>query len=235
MIYVSDSHVSDKQISKIDTKKQFESIINYLKNTQENDIIFLGDNIQNGTDDEYVIFFKLLNNIRRKNIYIIGGNHDDGSKLEKWCKNYKVNYCFNNYLEISNNNYYFIDSVVKGQDYGFINNEAFISLESYLNMLNKKTVICLHHHLQNAGYLIDDFIVKNKNELIDLLHKYKQKISYVISGHTHNYQNHIVDNINYINSPSSSFVMMKNGSGVKLVAEKSILFCQNNQFKLKNI
>ncbi|MCF6776737.1 metallophosphoesterase [Thiotrichales bacterium 19X7-9] len=206
MIFISDSHVCQNNLKNINTYNIFKLVVSKLNTIIDKNIVFLGDNVQDGNNQSYDLLFDQINLIKNKNIFMMAGNHDNKSLLELYCKKNNIIYCLDTPKIIENQNYYFLDSNVKNEDYGMVTQNSLDKLEEHLTQLaSNKTIICMHHHAQPTNDFMDNYIIKNNNKVINVLQSYKHKIKYVISGHTHRYESYDRDGIIYYHAPSSAF------------------------------
>ena len=78
----------------------------------------------------------------------------------------------------------FLNSQVKGRDYGVVDSESLLKLESTLNTIDRKPCLVALHHSPISGCLSDVCQLKNSQEFINVIDEHKN-IKAVISGHTH--------------------------------------------------
>ncbi|MCF6766150.1 metallophosphoesterase [Thiotrichales bacterium 19S3-7] len=233
MIFISDSHVSQNNLRSINTYDTFKLVISKINNMPDKNIIFLGDNVQDGISQNYDLLFNQINLIENKNIYMIAGNHDDKDLLKNYCSKYNIIYCFNTPKVIDNQQYYFLDSNVKNEDYGTVEQTSLDKLEKYLNeAVSNQVIVCMHHHAHPTNDLMDNYIIKNNDEVLGLFQKYSHKIKYVISGHTHKFNNYNYNGVKYYHAPSSAFLFnfldKKNTLSVEFIKKASLLTYNQN-------
>ncbi|MFZ9036288.1 MAG: metallophosphoesterase family protein [Francisellaceae bacterium] len=205
MIVLSDCHISETPVFGIDTSLNLKTILNTLAHETRH-ILFLGDNVNRGTEPEYERLFALIKRyLSKRDVYILNGNHDNYELLSNYCQHYNCHLVTNNTFVIENRHLAFLNSCLPGQDYGYVNDKTLDFLDMHLAGVKNKNIIVLHHHLQPVGGMIDNYITQNRHQVIDILRKHQDKIEYVLSGHTHRHFDQIIDDIRYISAPSTAF------------------------------
>lgn len=100
------------------------------------------------------------------------------------------------------------------KDYGNVSALSLEKLTYYLENIKGKSILCMHHHLHPTNSFMDEYITQNYAYVMELLEQYAEKIKFVISGHTHNYNHYLKNEINYIHAPSSSLGFKKENNQI---------------------
>jgi Icc protein len=232
MIYVSDTHISKDLLYGINTIESFKKVVSKLSQFDD-PIIFLGDNVQNGSMEEYSIFFDLISSLKNE-MYIISGNHDNRENLKKASRSSKVIFMGNDTIEIENTKYIFLESQVENKDYGYISQNTLLHLDNELSK-NNNCVICLHHHIVNEDSTMDKYITTNYKDIFKILIKYKENIKYTINGHVHKYSHKSEQDIKIICCPSSLVAFNFTNGNMRTLESNVFLNIRNNKKVNENI
>ena len=114
----------------------------------------------------------------------MAGNHDHNDTLQA-CASDRTN--LRNIENFSDNNWglYSLDTVVTGEDYGFISDSEILRLTSLLATKKDQNIaLFMHHHPLSVGTpLVDSCKLYNTESLLVLCHDYP--INFVGTGHAH--------------------------------------------------
>lgn len=203
VIQITDTHLftnDELEIYGIKSNIKFKNIIDriLIEDINDTDMIFLtGDISQDETEQSYQ---KALDNLVKLNIpiYWIPGNHDNVSQMESVFKNAK-NFIRTRTLRLSNWNVIFINTKIDGVDEGYLSPSELDILKDEILKLpkNQKIAIVMHHHPAEVGTpLIDNYILKNRNEFWNIVTG--TRVELIICGHVHgdykfNYNNIMIE------------------------------------------
>lgn len=186
IIQISDIHLhknpKERIFGLVNTDETFQDVLDKVIKEAPDFVIATGDLSQDGSIESYQRLLGYLNRISC-DVYTIYGNHDvphnlDSALIANNVKNKK-------YLQTMPANFIFLNSFKRGSDSGFISESELQNLEAFLNNSNN-CIPVIHHHFTELNYIIDSFILENKEQLLNLLLKYKHKIKFCITGHVHN-------------------------------------------------
>lgn len=130
----------------------------------------------------------------------VPGNHDSLPVAKEFLAyDYKQNFIFGNWQIILLNSHY------DGHVSGLLEKKELDLLSELLEEhKEKKQIIFLHHHVQpSKSKWLDGMMVENRSEFLEIIDKY-QNIKLVVSGHVHQANDDIIDNIRYITTPATS-------------------------------
>lgn len=236
---VTDAHIEGVSVDNERTRparQLFVKAMRDIKNCKtENDaVVFLGDNTMNGQDIENLFFYGMIENIQpAKNIYTAMGNHDTGNGINDYEKRAKRFWSYYNGFTNSNvqKPYYY---------YEMLDNCCFIFMASESDAVNAADISMeqiqwldgVLTEAENAGVPAFVFnhhtpwhIQANSSELIDVLTKHHDV--FYMSGHTHTTQLTAYDfdeDTHYFNIPKMTDKGVtddgtKNDSGLGLQVE----------------
>lgn len=190
VIQISDTHLftnDELEIFGIKSNKKFQDIIDkiLIEDIADTDMIFLtGDISQDQTKQSYQ---KAIYSLTKLDIpiYWIPGNHDNVHQMESVFKNDK-NFIRTNNLKFLKWHFIFINTKIDGADEGYLSTFELQMLKNEMSVLpdNRKIAIVMHHHPAEVGTpLIDNYILKNRNEFWDVITG--TKVELIICGHVH--------------------------------------------------
>lgn len=187
-------------------------------------IIITGDIANKGDYNAYLTLDKAFKDIYVP-IFWLQGNHDFSEVMLQVSAKVKVkaDKCFT----IKNTKFILLQSVMrdeddlslnKGRGYLFNYEMAFLKRELEENDFDN-CVIALHHPPVLSNSWADRRILDNRLEFISLIEMFP-KVKCVLYGHQHIAQHTIVNGINYICSPPTSFHYDPNGARFSILKNK---------------
>ena len=209
---ISDPHFmnkGEKIFNQIETYSQFVKVIEYCKNLNPNpDFFIMSGDLIHDNPIYYHEYIKLCNQLN-KPYYLMMGNHDLRKNLRDHIVKKElidssgfINFVINhNSLKII-----CLDTAIEGSVEGELTKSSLDWLEGELKKdLDKNTIIFMHHPpIKIGSVLFDDIICKNGNVFLSLIGKY-ENVSKIIFGHVHCTYSQILENLDLISCPSSSF------------------------------
>lgn len=209
---ISDCHLfgdKNKKINGSNSYQNLKSVLEYIVSKEKLDFIVVsGDLSQDCTVESYQHLLNLLNETRIK-YYLLPGNHDEVSVLNKvfdyrWEKG-KVDYCF----DLDNWFIYFIDTARYPDDSGQLSFEQISKLEAALNQnKTKPTIIFMHHHpIKLNSKWIDKMILKEYEAFNKTVEKNPQ-IKAVLFGHIHQIFEAMINTTFYASAPATCYQVL---------------------------
>ena len=203
ILILTDLHLSN-------TKGNYNLFLNLTQKIIQNHgnkfkaIFILGDTSHDGKLDDYNFLIKTLkNNFPTTRTHIICGNHDNQKLLKSSLAHSKtILFSEMKYILISNTCFIFLKTKLHSQIKGKAHIKSIALLKHILENTSKNIVILLHHHIIPVSAKIDQYILKNRKSIINLIKKYPNRIRYVFNGHTHQFQETKIKNTNVISLPS---------------------------------
>lgn len=187
-------------------------------------IIITGDIANRGEYDAYIIVNKLFRELSCP-IYWLQGNHDLSEVMLQVSN--KVTIQSDKSFIIKNTKFILLQSVMrdegdlssnKARGYLFDYEMSFLKRELDENNF-ENCVVALHHPPVLSNSWADRRILDNRLEFISLIEKFP-KVKGVLYGHQHIAQHTIINDINYICSPPTSFHYDPNGARFSILKNK---------------
>ena len=187
-------------------------------------IILTGDIANRGEYDAYIIVNNLFSKLNCP-IYWLQGNHDLSEVMLQVSN--KVSIKSDKSFIIKNTKFILLQSVMrdegdlssnKARGYLFVYEMTFLKRELEENDF-ENCIIALHHPPVLSNSWADRRILDNRLEFISLIEKFP-KVKGVLYGHQHIAQHTIVNDINYICSPPTSFHYDPNGARFSILKNK---------------
>ena len=187
-------------------------------------IIITGDIANRGEYDAYIIVNKLFRELSCP-IYWLQGNHDLSEVMLQVSN--KVTIQSDKSFIIKNTKFILLQSVMrdegdlssnKARGYLFDYEMSFLKREWDENNF-ENCVVALHHPPVLSNSWADRRILDNRLEFISLIEKFP-KVKGVLYGHQHIAQHTIINDINYICSPPTSFHYDPNGARFSILKNK---------------
>jgi Icc protein len=165
--------------------KIFQKVIRFLKENisrlNVDYIIVTGDISHDGSNSSYLFF---LDEMKRSGVRFsfIHGNHDCHRTLDNLDK--PDNYTDFDRISDSEWSVLNINSVVDGEDYGYIDDKNLNDFEQKLSIVKNKSIVFLHHHVIPVGTpIVDECKLKNSEVFLTICRKLK--VNVIASGHAH--------------------------------------------------
>lgn len=185
ILQLTDLHLSSQNNSQYD--KHFTAAINFIKHRKTelkiDFIVVTGDISHEGQARSYQFFFDEIEKLDLP-YSVMAGNHDHNDTLQA-CASGNNN--LRNIESFSNCSWglYSLDTVVNGEDSGFISDREILRLTSSLSAAkDQKIALFMHHHPLSVGTpLVDSCKLHNAEVLLALCQDYP--IYFVGTGHAH--------------------------------------------------
>jgi Icc protein len=237
--HISDLHMTDIKSESFRGSKPYENYIDVLREIHVkncNFIIATGDMSESGSVESYNLIKQGFSEVNIP-VHIIPGNHDNldnmNSTLMDNLVTYKNNISFDNWA------FYFLDTVVDGENYGYISNNSLKKfLENIRNATAKNIGVIMHHQPIDVGTpLIDRLNIKNANILSTSAFR-DSRIKIILFGHVHNDYEFKLNNTVYSSAPATCFQFKKGASkleieynvGYKIYTFEADTFYSNTQW-----
>ncbi|ATF95444.1 3',5'-cyclic adenosine monophosphate phosphodiesterase CpdA [Cedecea neteri] len=172
----------------IKNRASFDSVVSYIISHRDllnvDGIVVSGDISHDGSVESYRYFFSKMELLDIPYAYLLG-NHDSAEHvLLAHQQHGGINNVDAFQLSDSQWRILFVNSVVKGDDYGLISPQELNQLESQLSDSDRKTAVFLHHHLLPVGTpLVDECLLLNGHELLSVCRR--NGVRFIGSGHAH--------------------------------------------------
>lgn len=189
IIQITDTHLfkdDSNKLFNVKTNNSFKKTISLLKENEltDTDAIFLtGDLSQDESTESYEL---LLNEFKdtNVNIYWIPGNHDDINAMEHVFSKQKL-FIPGKKLITTKWDFVFINTNGINSDKGRLSDNELKHLALELeNSKNKNTAVIMHHHpIEVSTPIVDEYILKNKDDFWKIISNHRVNI--IICGHVH--------------------------------------------------
>ena len=247
IIQITDIHMlsnEETDIYGINPYSLLNKLIESIKLIEDVDcIIITGDIANRGEYDAYIIVNKLFRELSCP-IYWLQGNHDLSEVMLQVSN--KVTIQSDKSFIIKNTKFILLQSVMrdegdlssnKARGYLFDYEMSFLKRELEENNFNS-CVVALHHPPVLSNSWADRRILDNRLEFIALLEQFP-KVKLVLYGHQHIAQRTIVNGINYISSPPTSFHYDPNGERFSILGNRHgfgiIIIDNEGHVKVENV
>lgn len=189
IIQISDTHLfadDESTIFGIKSNITFNNVIKkiLIEDITDADMIFLtGDISQDETEQSYIKAIDSLGKLAIP-VYWIPGNHDNTFQIESVFKNAK-NFIHTRTLSLLNWNFIFLNTKLDGKDDGYLSPSELLILRDEIEKFSTgKSVIVMHHHPVKVNTpLVDNYILKNRNEFWKIING--SNVELIICGHVH--------------------------------------------------
>lgn len=215
----------ESEIYGINPFSLLNNLIESIRLIEDIDCIIITGDIANRGDYEAYIFVNNLLKEMNCPIYWLQGNHDLSEVMLQVSN--KVTIKSDKSFIIKNTKFILLQSVMrdegdlstnKARGYLFDYEMSFLKRELEENNFDN-CVVALHHPPVLSNSWADRRILDNRLDFINLLEKFP-KVKLVLYGHQHIAQQTIVNGINYICSPPTSFHYNPNGERFSLLKDK---------------
>ena len=207
LLQITDMHLFEKDEScllGVNTAKSFEAVLEQVKKQDVpfDLILATGDIAQDYSEGAYACFARMVKPLN-KPVFWLPGNHDDGPKMTRVMPTLDISDARN--IIVGKWQFIMLDTQVYNSPLGWIDGDDLSYIQKCVESRpDLNTVICLHHNAftVNSAWL-DQHELKNKIELLSLIHKYKN-VKLVLCGHIHQEQDFIdAEGIRFISTPST--------------------------------
>lgn len=203
VIQISDTHLMNKddlEFLQMNPSETFRAVIKdiQLKYSHADTIFHTGDLAQVAIPETYSNYLTFMNTLGIPH-YQIPGNHDKAEYFPFYNNQNQVHA-----IQIGNWTVILLNSAVKGQVHGWIDDEQLQQLDTILTTHKNQHIIitCHHHPLEMESRWIDNHKLKNSGNLTDIL-KNHQNIKIVLFGHVHQDSINLWNNIYFYSTPST--------------------------------
>jgi len=208
IILLSDSHLLKEKNNTLygcNTYLTFKKVVDhvYSEHKHVDAVIFMGDISQDGSAESYHYAQDILNKLNAP-VYFIPGNHDNKDSLYTAFNNNKVKK--DKIIEINNWVFILLDTTIPPHDYGHLSEFELSFLRQSLEKHKQRNIIILMHHhpLPINTPLIDEFILKNKDDLLNVISRH-ERIKMIAFGHVHQVVHGILQSTPFMSCPSTCF------------------------------
>lgn len=218
IIQITDTHLFKKNSSifDIDTNAAFKTIINNIQDDlRDADAIFLtGDLSQDESLESYEMVIHAFENFEKK-LFWIPGNHDSVINMHKVFDN-KKNFIRGKRVLTDVWDFIFLNTKQEGKESGFLSDNELQFLRFELNKETSKPIaLVMHHHpIEVKTPLIDNFILENRDQLLEVIDK--NTIHLMICGHVHHDYSLHYGNIPLETSPATCFQFQKGSRELRI-------------------
>jgi 3',5'-cyclic-AMP phosphodiesterase len=225
IIQITDNHLlgdQNKLFLGVNTFLHLKSIITDINQKITNNeiskpdlVVFSGDISQDFSNNSYQLFLQASESISYK-IVAIPGNHDDLNLFRSILDNTKIDIKSKHFI-FSNWQIVLLNSHWPFHVAGFIEKNELDFLDATLKSHRQKSaLIFVHHHILpvNEAWL-DRHILKNNDEFLNVVDKY-DNIKSIVSGHIHQENEIIRNNVKFISTPATAFQFAKETQTFKL-------------------
>ncbi|MBI6549350.1 metallophosphoesterase family protein [Xenorhabdus lircayensis] len=223
VIHLTDLHLTrsrEQRMFDVSTYDNFDFVFEEIRRIKSLTVIELvvvsGDISNDGDVDSYRYFLNKMESLKTPYIAILG-NHDIKSNFDTALTEEESEYIITS-CEYNNNTWHIIsvDTVVEGEDYGFISKDNFAELErKIIKNSGFNTAIFMHHHAIPVDTpIVDSCMLNNAKELLELCDKYK--VRFIGSGHAHTPRTWHHNNMTTCVAPAVAFQWLLGTETVKI-------------------
>jgi len=228
IIQLTDIHLSANNsniLFGIDTYSNMKKITDCINQIKDVDcIIITGDIANNGNYEAYICLDRLLDLIQLP-IYWLQGNHDFSEVMLQVSTKVKIK--SDKLFKIKDTKFILLQSIMRDEDNLSLNKGRGYLFDYEISFLKRELesdnyescIIALHHPPIKSHSWTDGRMLTNYDEFIPLIEKYP-KVKVVLYGHQHIAQKTILNGINYISSPPTSYYYDRNGKKFSLIKDK---------------
>lgn len=181
---ISDTHIRGKSVLSQDaiTLQNFVKVIRDVQKEDLDLVVFSGDLAENRAEEDYEVFFKLIEDLKKPWCFI-SGNHDDNFLIEK--KSPVPVHLVDGKLfykkKINDVPLFFLDS-----SFGIISNDQLEWMKREAEKEKGEVILFVHHPPCLCGHRFMDanHALQNISEVVDALHQIKNLKS-IFVGHYH--------------------------------------------------
>jgi Icc protein len=215
LIQLTDSHLLDKQggeLKGVDTFASLEAVVKCCqagKNPPDL-IVATGDLSHDGSAASYRRFNAALEALHTP-VMFIPGNHDNAAVMQSTLPGGYVRADRN--AQIKGWNIIMIDSVLPGEEHGFLDTDELAFLdESLQNWPDLHALVCIHHQPVPVGSRwIDSLGLENPDELFDVIDRFDQ-VRGILFGHVHQVFETVRKGIRVLGAPATCMQFKPNAN-----------------------
>jgi 3',5'-cyclic-AMP phosphodiesterase len=206
---ISDLHIlksPELSFNGIKTLDSFKLVIDDIAKHHTHSLDFLlftGDISEDGSMESYQLFDSIVKPLGIK-YYWIPGNHDDCEVMSAAEKVLGVSR--DKIFEYQGVRFILLNSVVKGQSYGYLQPNTIDLLKDTLDHPNNGCdIVVLHHNpVDTEMQWSNDIKLKGSEEFLNFLVEYPS-VKAILNGHTHSSRVDFWEHITCITAPATSF------------------------------
>ena len=188
----------------VNTEQSFKQVLAQVAQAvQQPDLVLLtGDLAERGEISAYRRLLKHLPFFTCP-IYAIPGNHDDVAVLRQVFSDSQITLSRSSI--VGGWHFILLDSVLANHSAGQLASSELTFLQNALiRYAELPTLIGLHHHVQPVDGCMDAIKLKQSEEFLKIIARYKQ-VRVVLSGHTHQAFAQCIARVNYLTTPSTCY------------------------------
>ena len=204
LIQISDTHLMDRteaEFVRMNPEVSFHAVMQDLRtqHAQIDALVHTGDLAQVPVASTYARYLSYMQETGLAH-YQIPGNHDNADIFP-----FKDGMNQANIVHLGNWSIVLLNSAVKGQIDGWIEQEHLQQLDDLLQQYPDQHVIvaCHHHPFIMHSKWIDQHRLKNTEHLTDVLARHSQ-VKMVLCGHVHQDSCHVWQGIQFLSTPATS-------------------------------
>jgi Icc protein len=187
IIQITDTHInadpSTRIFGLVNTEATFLDVLEKVKHEKPDLVIATGDLSQDGSIASYQRLKSHLNTLNC-DVYAIYGNHDIAKNFDEHLLGGNIKKT--PLLKTPFANIIFLNSLFPGRDSGVISDEELERLDTSLDE-HDNCIPVIHHHFVPLDSTIDKYILENRDLLLNVLLKHKDKIKFCVTGHVHGF------------------------------------------------
>jgi len=190
IIHITDTHLLGNKGSLFGVdpllrlKKALKSVLTH--HSDASFVVITGDIANSGEEGAYKSLKDVLDSFPKR-VYLLPGNHDNKEYMLRYfdiCKNET----FIQHTEIVNDNaFIFLDTAIKGEEFGGMDRERLLWLKDKLNTLKDKNIYLFMHHFplrSDLPWMDKHANFRTKEEFFGLIERY-ENVKHIFSGHLH--------------------------------------------------
>jgi 3',5'-cyclic-AMP phosphodiesterase len=206
VLQLTDSHLyadPSRCLLGINTLETFDQVLAQALHERGTPDLLLatGDLVHDATDTGYK---RLLGRLKLADIpsYCLPGNHDHPQRMELVLNQDNVHTVPS--VQAKGWSLIFLDSTIPGNEGGNLNKSQMKLLQLLLEAHpDKHTLICMHHHtLPVNSRWLDTMVLRNPDELFDLIGRHPQ-VKAVLCGHIHQEYDDAHNGVRLLGTPST--------------------------------
>lgn len=185
LIQITDCHlgaVPGEQLLGLNTDESLLDVLELMKarQSQIDFIVASGDIASAGQVGAYPRFLDIVANYTKAPIAWLAGNHDLDSVMRKVESSARMDHIELEYWQII-----MLNSSVPGSEHGELLPAEMLRLKRCLQVCAKPALVFVHHQPVNVGSeWVDQYIIRNADELLDVLNGFSQ-VKCLVWGHVH--------------------------------------------------
>jgi 3',5'-cyclic-AMP phosphodiesterase len=202
---ITDTHLfadRDRALYDVPTAESFQAVLGCLQqlDPQPDLLLLTGDLSQDMTPESYQNLCDFLKPLAIP-AYWLPGNHDDLVVMERVLDGGLM--LPQKSVSLGNWHFLLLNSVIDGQEEGYLSSESLVWLEDELQRNGSKSVVvALHHPPLAITPKWEDSMLQNPTDLFAILDRFPQ-VKLVLFGHIHQAFEHQREGVFYLGTPST--------------------------------